>query len=218
MKKQYLSGMVLTGMMLVMTVNTLGQSKEKGMEDKKAKMENKKEIAVVETSLGTFEIEFYRADAPKTVDNFVKLADKKYFDGIRFHRVSKNFVIQAGDDKTKDTSKVREWGTGGKSIYGKAFEDELNPNTASFKEGYKKGVVAMANGGPNTNTSQFFVMLKDNLGLPKNYTIFGKVVKGIDVVDKIGAVEIIPVMSSNDGRPKDDVFIKKITIRADVVK
>ncbi len=169
-------------------------------------------IALVETSMGSFEIELYPHDAPKTVENFVKLAEQKFFDGQRFHRVSKNFVIQAGDDKSKDVKKKSEWGRGGKSIWGREFEDELNPNAPSYQAGYLRGVVAMANRGPNTNTSQFFIMLRDNPAMPKNYTIFGKVIKGMDVVEKIGQVEIEPIMGPNDGRPKVDVVIKKIRI------
>lgn len=172
-----------------------------------------KEVAVVETSMGTFEIELYRADAPKTVENFVELTKKKYFDGMRVHRVAKGFVVQTGDDKSKDPAKVNEWGTGGASLWGKDFEDELNPNAPSFKEGYKKGVVAMANRGPNTNSSQFFICLND-VSLPKNYTIFGKVIDGMDVVDKIGKVEIIASrMGPTDGRPKQDVLVKKIHMK-----
>jgi len=168
-------------------------------------MENFKEIGVIETSMGTIEVEFYRSDAPKTVENFVKLAEKKYFDGVIFHRVSKGFVIQGGDPTGT--------GSGGKSIYGKEFDDELNPSAPSLKEGYKKGVLAMANRGPNTNTSQFFIMLKDVPTMPKNYTIFGKVIKGLEVVDAIGAVDITPQMGPNDGKPKVDVVMKKVTIR-----
>ena len=191
-----------------------GQQKNAKGGEKNQKMENTKDIGVVETSMGTFEVEFYPNDAPKTVENFVRLAEKKFFDGMRFHRVSHNFVIQAGDEKTKDLSKVAEWGTGGQSIWGKPFEDELNPSTQSYKEGYKKGVLAMANRGRNTNTSQFFIMLNDNLTLPKNYTIFGKVIKGQDVVDAIGKVDVIPGrMGPTDGRPKVDVLIKKVTIK-----
>ena len=193
---------------------TAFQKAKKG-EEKGTKMENVKEIGVIETSMGTIEVEFFKNDAPKTVENFVRLAtERKFFDGMRVHRVSKNFVIQTGDDKSKDPNKVDEWGTGGKSIWGKEFNDELNPNAPSFKEGYKKGVLAMANRGPNTNTSQFFIMLKDNLTLPKNYAIFGRVIKGQDVVDAIGQVEIIPgQMGTTDGRPKTDVIIKKVTIK-----
>ena len=172
-----------------------------------------KDIAVVETSMGTFEMELYRSDAPKTVENFVGLANKKYFDGMRVHRVAKNFVIQTGDDKSKDPAMAAQWGSGGASIWGKDFEDELNANTASYKAGYKKGVVAMANRGPNTNSSQFFVCLND-VSLPHNYTIFGKVTDGMNVVEKIGAVEIIPGrMGPSDGRPKQDVMVKKIYMK-----
>jgi cyclophilin family peptidyl-prolyl cis-trans isomerase len=171
-----------------------------------------REVAILETSLGTFEVELYRADAPKTVDNFVKLAGKKFFDGLRFHRVAKGFVIQTGDPLSRDVKAVEKWGTGGKSIYGKEFEDELNPAAPSFKRGYLRGVVAMANHGRNTNSSQFFVMLSDAPQMPKNYTIFGNVVKGMDVVDKIGAVELDPPYAA-DGRPKQEVLLKKVTIK-----
>lgn len=205
----------MVGILVLMgTISLTAQTtKSKTTVEKKPAMTQPKEYAAIETSMGTFEVELYRNDAPKTVENFVKLAEKKYFDGMRFHRVSKGFVIQSGDDKSKDTTKVAQWGTGGQSIYGKPFEDELNSSAPSYKEGYKKGVVAMANRGPNTNTSQFFVMLRDNMSLPKNYTIFGKVVKGIETVDRIGQVEIIPAMGPNDGRPKTDVVMKKVTIR-----
>ena len=164
-----------------------------------------KEIVVIETSLGTFEAELYRADAPKTVENFVRLAEKKYFNGIIFHRVSKGFVIQGGDPTGT--------GSGGKSIYGGEFADELNPQAPSYKAGYLKGVLAMANRGPNTNTSQFFVMLQDVPRMPKNYTIFGKVIKGIEVVEKIGEVDITPQMGPRDGKPKVDVVMKSVTVR-----
>jgi cyclophilin family peptidyl-prolyl cis-trans isomerase len=157
-----------------------------------------------EVPLGTIEFELYAEDAPKTVENFVKLADRKYFNGVIFHRVSKGFVVQAGDPTGT--------GTGGKSIWGKDFADELNPNTASYKEGYKRGVLAMANKGPNTNSSQFFIMLQDNMRMPKNYTIFGKVVKGMDVVDKIADSDIIPQMGPTDGKPKQDIVMKTVTV------
>jgi cyclophilin family peptidyl-prolyl cis-trans isomerase len=160
--------------------------------------------ATIETSKGTIEVVLYESDAPKTVANFVGLAEKGLYDGLIFHRVSKGFVIQGGDPSGN--------GMGGKSIYGKEFEDELDPSSPSYQAGYVKGVLAMANRGPNTNTSQFFIMLRDMPGLPKNYTIFGKVVKGLDVVDSIGAVEITPQMGPSDGKPKVDVVMKKVTV------
>lgn len=164
--------------------------------------------AVIETSMGKIEIELYTSDAPKTVTNFIKLAEQRYFDGQRVHRIVPQFVIQTGDDKSKDLKKKNEWGTGGRSIWGKEFEDELNPDAPSLKEGYKKGVVAMANRGPNTNTSQFFIMLADNTTLPKAYTIFGKVVKGMDVVDKIAQSPLVQGTSL----PQKDVVLKKVRV------
>ncbi len=131
----------------------------------------------IKTDKGIIEIQLFPQDAPKTVENFATLASQGYYNGITFHRVEPGFVIQGGDPNGN--------GTGGKSIFGDTFEDELNPNTQSYKDGYKEGVVAMANRGPNTNGSQFFIMLADNTTLPHAYTIFGKVVKGLDVVHQI---------------------------------
>lgn len=159
----------------------------------------------IETTKGDIELELFESDAPKTVANFAGLAEEGYFNGITFHRISKGFVIQSGDSTGT--------GMGGRSIYGKEFDDELNPSTPSFKEGYKRGTVAMANRGPNTNTSQFFIVLQDAERMPKHYTIFGKVTKGMDVVDSIEAVEIIPEMGPTDGKPKIDVVMKKVYVK-----
>lgn len=134
---------------------------------------------VIKTARGTIEVVFYPQDAPKTVTNFATLTANRYYDGLTFHRVEPGFVIQGGDPNGN--------GTGGTSIYGGPFADELNPNTASYKEGYTEGTVAMANSGPNTNGSQFFIMWSDNPNLPRNYTIFGKVTTGMDVVHKMVA-------------------------------
>lgn len=160
--------------------------------------------ATIETTKGVIELELFQSDAPKTVANFAGLAEEGYYNGVIFHRISKGFVIQGGDSTGT--------GAGGKSIYGGTFEDELNPNTLSYQEGYVRGVVAMANRGPNTNTSQFFIMLRDIPQMPKNYTIFGHVLKGMDVVDSIAASEIIPQMGPSDGKPKVDIIMKKVTV------
>lgn len=147
----------------------------------------------IETSMGKIVFETYKNDAPKTVENFTRLANAKFYDGLIFHRVISGFMIQGGDPNGN--------GTGGP---GYRFEDELNPNTSSYKAGYKKGVVAMANAGPNTNGSQFFIMLED-YPLPNNYTIFGKVISGQDVVDKIGQVK-----TNQNDKPITDVVMKKV--------
>lgn len=152
---------------------------------------------------GDIKVQLYDQDAPKTVENFLRLTKSGYYDCLTFHRIAKGFVIQGGDPTGT--------GSGGDSAFGGEFADELNPNTPSGKAGYQKGVLAMANRGPNTNTSQFFIMLADNQ-LPFNYTIFGKVVSGLDVVDKIGAVPITPQMGPTDGTPVNKVTITKAVI------
>ncbi len=139
--------------------------------------------AVIKTPKGDIELELYPNDSPKTVTNFATLAKNGFYDCLTFHRYEPGFVIQGGDPSGN--------GTGGESIYGPEFEDELNPETDSYKNGYKTGVLAMANRGPNTNSSQFFIMLGDNDTLPKNYTIFGKVTAGMDVVQSIRAKDEI---------------------------
>ena len=143
------------------------------------------DTVTIKTSAGDIVVELYGADAPKTVENFTGLAKKGFYKGILFHRVVPGFVIQAGDPKSTDTTLRAQWGTGGESIYNKPFEDELNPNTISYQRGYVEGTLAMANRGPNTNTSQFFIILNNNVKLQKHYTIFGKVVRGMDVVKVI---------------------------------
>jgi cyclophilin family peptidyl-prolyl cis-trans isomerase len=154
---------------------------------------------------GKITVEFYNKDAPKTVENFLRLANAGYYDCLTFHRVSKGFVIQGGDPTGT--------GGGGDSAFGGPFADELNPDTASYKAGYLHGVLAMANAGPNTNTSQFFIMLGD-LPLDHKYTIFGKVISGLDVVDKIGQVDIVPnpQMGPTDGAPVTPVVMQSVKI------
>ncbi len=186
----------------------LGQTKvdTSGGTKKSQRIKQKKEhrmVVVIVTTLGTIEAELYEKDAPNTAANFAGLANEGYYNGIIFHRVVPGFVIQGGDSTGT--------GRGGKSIYGGEFADELKPETNSYKEGYKKGVLAMANRGPNTNTSQFFILLADQAGMPKNYTIFGKVIKGMDVVEKIGKVELVPP-GARDGKPKVPVVMNKVRV------
>jgi len=159
----------------------------------------KNKIAVLKTSMGDIELAFFPEDAPKAVENFIRLAESGYYNGVTFHRVVKDFVIQGGDPTGT--------GAGGESVFGPTFEDELDPSTPSYQRGYKKGVLAMANSGPNTNGSQFFILLKDN-PLPHLYTIFGEVLSGQDVVDKIGLVEV-----GLGDKPLVDVVIEQVIIQ-----
>ncbi|MBI2484540.1 peptidylprolyl isomerase [Candidatus Uhrbacteria bacterium] len=132
------------------------------------------EIVRIETAKGEIVFELFADTAPKTVSNFVRLANDGFYNGLTFHRRVENFVIQGGDPNGN--------GSGGP---GYTFEDELNDTYA-----YTRGIVAMANRGPNTNGSQFFIMLADN-PLPKSYSIFGRVLSGMDVVDKIQVGDIM---------------------------
>lgn len=149
----------------------------------------------IKTNKGDIVIQTYDADAPNTVANFVKLANEKFYDGVIFHRVIRGFMIQGGDPTGT--------GTGGP---GYRFDDELNPATESYRNGYKRGVVAMANAGPNTNGSQFFIMHQD-YPLPNNYTIFGHVVEGIEVVDAIANSQTLP-----GDRPAQEIVMEQVVV------
>jgi cyclophilin family peptidyl-prolyl cis-trans isomerase len=159
-------------------------------------VKNMEHLITIETNYGEIQFLTYDADAPKTVENFITLAGKGFYNNLIFHRVIKGFMIQGGDPNGT--------GMGGP---GYQFADELNPATESYKNGYKKGVVAMANAGPNTNGSQFFIMLAD-YPLPNNYTIFGKVVKGQEIVDMIGNVKT----DAND-KPLENVVMKSVSAK-----
>lgn len=149
-------------------------------------------IFVFETNQGTFEVTLKPEVAPKACENFSKLIAKGYYDGIIFHRVIKDFMIQGGDPTGT--------GRGGSSIWNKSFEDEFS-SSVKFN---KKGLLAMANAGPNTNGSQFFITTAETSWLDKKHTIFGEVTKGYEVVAKIEGVKTGP-----GDRPVDPVKIIK---------
>ncbi len=149
----------------------------------------------LETNKGTIVFETYDGDAPKTVENFITLAQKNFYEGVIFHRVIKGFMIQGGDPT----------GTG-RGGPGYQFADELNPSTESYKNGYKRGTVAMANAGPNTNGSQFFIMHQDT-PLPNNYSIFGRVVSGMETVDAIANSKV-----DVGDKPLENIVINKVIV------
>lgn len=134
-------------------------------------------IVCIETNQGTIELKLYPEVAPKACENFLTLVGKKYYDGIIFHRVIKDFMLQTGDPQGN--------GTGGQSCWGKPFEDEVRADIAFDKE----GLLAMANAGPGTNGSQFFITTVKTPWLNMRHTIFGEVVKGYDIVKKIESQE-----------------------------
>lgn len=155
---------------------------------------SKSYTAVLHTTEGDITIELFADKTPITVNNFVYLANNNFYDDTIFHRVIKDFMIQGGDPTGT--------GMGGP---GYKFDDE------PFEGDYTRGTVAMANAGPNTNGSQFFIMQKD-MGLPKNYVIFGKVTDGMDVVDKIADAEVAASAGGENSTPVNPVHIKTAEI------
>ena len=152
--------------------------------------------ARLETSHGTIELDLHVGDAPNTVNNFVSLARQGFYDGTPFHRILKGFVVQGGDPTGT--------GSGGP---GYSFADE------PITKNYERGTVAMANAGPNTNGSQFFICLADLSGsLPKNYTIFGSVTAGLDTVDAMANVTVKRGASREMSTPTEPVTLNTVTI------
>lgn len=154
----------------------------------------KKYFATMTTDKGEVKIELFNTENPVTVNNFVFLAKEGFYEGTVFHRIVKDFMIQGGDPKGD--------GSGGP---GYKFNDE------KITRDYAKGIIAMANSGPNTNGSQFFIMLKDT-PLPKNYVIFGKVVEGLEAVDKIGQSETVDNGYGEKSKPTQLTKIEKVAI------
>lgn len=152
-------------------------------------------IAIFATNQGQFEIELMPDVAPKTCENFIGLAQKGYYDGLVFHRIIKDFMIQGGDPTGT--------GRGGSSIWGKSFQDECS-REVKFDQ---MGLLAMANSGPNTNGSQFFITTAETSWLHMKHTIFGKVTKGYDIVEKLNACK-----TDGQDRPREPQVINKLTI------
>ncbi|NQW30951.1 MAG: undecaprenyl-diphosphatase UppP [Ignavibacteria bacterium] len=169
---------------------------------------------VLRTSAGDIQISLFGVDAPLTVANFTELCKQRFYDGVLFHRVAKDFVIQVGDPKTKDTKLRSEWGSGGETATGKPLAEELDPSVPSAMHGYAAGTVAMARKTePNSGTSQFFICLEKASTLPHQYTIFGRVVRGMEVVTKIGKVAVEPgPLGEADGVPQKPIKIYSIKI------
>jgi cyclophilin family peptidyl-prolyl cis-trans isomerase len=160
--------------------------------------------ATIQTDKGTIELELLPASAPKAVENFRLLAEHAYYDKLTFHRIVRGFMIQGGDPAGD--------GTGGESAWGGTFDDEIDPAAPLYREGYRRGMVAMANAGPNTNGSQFFIMLQD-YPLPPSYVIFARVTSGMEVVDALAET---PTTRGPDGEmssPTTPPVIRTVLIK-----
>lgn len=186
-----------------------------------AEVGEKERLVEMETSMGTIKIKLFPEQAPKAVENFITHSENGYYDGLIFHRVINDFMIQGGDPEGT--------GRGGESIYGEAFEDEFSNQLYNFR-----GALSMANSGANTNGSQFFIVQRKTMetsmleqmkkagynekvikhyedgGTPwldSKHTVFGQVIEGMDVVDKIAETPV-----GKEDKPEEDVVIKKITV------
>ncbi|HEV2094994.1 MAG TPA: peptidylprolyl isomerase [Chthoniobacterales bacterium] len=177
------------------------QSRAEEKKDKALMNGTPSEVAVIKTSDGEMVAEFWPEVAPKTVENFKKLARSGFYDGTAFHRIVKAFMIQGGDPLTKDLSKESRYGSGDP---GYSIKAEFN------NKSHEKGVLSMARSSdPDSAGSQFFICLADARRLDHQYTTFGKLIKGIDVLEKIGD---IPTTMSNSGERSKP--IKRVTLES----
>ena len=169
---------------------------QKGTMDKPA---GKKEVAVIKTNLGTIVFEFLPDVAPKMVENFKDLANSGFYNGTTFHRVINGFMIQGGDPLSKDSDPTND---------GKGDGPRKMPAEFTTKYSHKRGMVSTARSNdPNSGSCQFFIMQANNKGLDNQYTIFGRVLEGLDVVDKISLVP-----KDRNDRPLKNVVMEKVTI------
>jgi len=188
MKKKSFVFILLT--LMVVTTGCFGAANAQN--EKKGEVTVQNRIAVFETNKGKFEVELFEDKAPNTTKNFIDLVDKGFYDGLIFHRVIDGFMIQGGDPNGT--------GTGGP---GYTIKDEFNKDLKHDSE----GILSMANAGPDTGGSQFFITLAATPWLDGHHAVFGKVIKGMDIVKAIGKVEC-----DFQDKPLEDVVIQKIMI------
>lgn len=202
----------MLGMALLTGAALAQEKKEPAADAKKAPAAaTTNEVAVLKTSAGEIVVEFWPDVAPKHVENFKKLAKQGFYDGTAFHRIIKGFMIQGGDPNTKDPNKEDSYGTGGP---GHTVNAEFNDRK------HVRGVLSMArSANPNSAGSQFFIMLGDAPSLDNKYTGFGKLIKGDDVLGKIGDTPVGPNRSGEPSKPKQRVTLESVKIvPADSVK
>lgn len=186
-----------------LNINLPTEIQNSAVKDNKSMINEKLEKisqATIKTNLGDITVKFYSAESPKTVANFIKLAQSGFYDNTKFHRIIKDFMIQGGDPLSKDDNLKARWGTGGP---GYEFADEINSHKLV------RGSLAMANSGPDTNGSQFFIVTANATPwLDGKHTNFGQVISGLEIVEKIGASK-----TDSNGRPLNDVFIQSIELK-----
>lgn len=196
-------GIIITVIIIIVVIGRqtgiLQKAEKQLVNNNNTKQETKSMKALLKTNKGEIEIALSPEQAPKTVENFIKLSEEGFYNGTKFHRVIKGFMIQGGDPLSKDDNLMDRWGTGGP---GYIFDDEIGLDNKNII-----GSIAMANAGPNTNGSQFFINTADNDFLDKKHTVFGNVISGMNVVRGIEDVATLP-----DDKPVDAVIINSIEI------
>lgn len=191
---------ILSILLVAFIFSCSGNNSEKTIGDKLENLMDLKEneilVASIKTNKGTMELQLFPREVPKTVENFAGLALKGYYNGVIFHRVIDGFMIQGGDSTGT--------GRGGHSFWGGTFNDEFNPNLKHDS----KGILSMANAGPNTNGSQFFITLVPTPWLDGKHSVFGKLISGMDVLEAIGKT---PTVKPYD-RPVEDIVMEEVTV------
>jgi cyclophilin family peptidyl-prolyl cis-trans isomerase len=187
--------------LLLVTVLAAGCSA--GRENSETAKSSGGKHATIETDKGPIQLELLEDAAPRAVENFRLLAERGYYDGLTFHRIVKGFMVQGGDPTGT--------GAGGESAWGGTFEDEIDPQSPLYTDGYRRGIVALANAGPDTNGSQFFIMHAD-FALPPDYVIFARVVNGMAAVDAMAETPTTLGMDGGMSKPVTPPVMRKVTI------
>ena len=195
-----ISGALLFLIVLFFMTKTSTETRDDLIQKTETSLYSDVSSAVFITNYGQFTIKLERDKAPLTTENFIKLAKAGFYDGQRFHRVIEDFMIQGGDPLSKDLAKKSLWGTGGP---GYKFADEFGEGLSNVT-----GTISMANSGPATNGSQFFINVNDNTFLDKKHAVFGVVTNGMDVV-----MTISQVPKNETDQPLKDVILQKIELK-----
>jgi cyclophilin family peptidyl-prolyl cis-trans isomerase len=203
--KHRLLGAVVAASLFAALMTGCGQKQEESGAPKPAAPSQPNRTAVIETDLGTIKFELLEDQVPRTAENFRQLAERGYYNGTIFHRVMSGFMIQGGDPNGD--------GTGGQTATGALLPNEINRSSPLYQGGYRRGLVAMANKGrPETGSSQFFIM-HQTYALQPNYTIFGRVTEGMEVVDRIATAPTTMAPNGEKSRPVTPVRTNRVYVQ-----
>lgn len=204
-QRRLIVGMIISVSLLTFLAGGCSQKQEEPAASKPAAIGKPNRTAVIETNLGTIKFELFEDQAPRTAENFRLLAERGYYNGLIFHRAMKGFMIQGGDPNGN--------GTGGQTATGGLLPNEINRTSPLYQGGYQRGMVAMANKGrPETASSQFFIM-HQTYPLHPDYTIFGRVTEGMNVVDQIATAPTTPNASGEPSVPVNPVKMNKVYVQ-----